>query len=130
MALTNKVALVTGGVKNLGAQTARELASQGASLALHYRSAGNQQEAQALETELRQKHPSIKVAFYQGDLTSAAAVTKLFKDTLHDFGHIDIVVNTVGKVLKKPITEISEKEYDEMFAYVLLSSSLSDCQSI
>ncbi|KAK5716382.1 hypothetical protein LTS12_027763 [Elasticomyces elasticus] len=33
-----------------------------------------------------------------------------------DFGKIDIVVNNVGKVLKKPITEISEEEYDSMFA--------------
>jgi NADP-dependent 3-hydroxy acid dehydrogenase YdfG len=32
------------------------------------------------------------------------------------FWQIDIVVNTVGKVLKEPITEISEEEYDSMFA--------------
>lgn len=123
MALANKVALITGGAKNLGAQCARELAAQGASLALHYNSASSQKDALALEAELRQKHPNIKVAFYQGDLTSAAAVTKLFKDTLRDFGHIDIVVNTVGQVLKKPITEISEAEYDSMFACVPLPSS-------
>lgn len=122
MALANKVALIAGGVKNLGAQIARELAGQGASLALHYNSASSQKQAQALEAELRQNHPNIKVSVYQGDLTSAAAVTKLFRDTLRDFGHIDIVVNTVGKVLKKPITEISEEEYNTMFAYVLPAS--------
>lgn len=43
-------------------------------------------------------------------------MTKLFKDVVGDFGHVDIVVNTVGKVLKKPIAEISEEEYDSMFA--------------
>ncbi|KAH8692769.1 hypothetical protein BGW36DRAFT_362319 [Talaromyces proteolyticus] len=116
MALSGKVALVTGGVKNLGAQIARELASVGANLALHHHSASSEKDAAKLAAELKQKHPSIKVVFYQGDLTSAAAVTKLFQDTLKDFGHIDIVVNTVGKVLKKPITEISEAEYDSMFA--------------
>lgn len=41
---------------------------------------------------------------------------KLFQDVLKDFGKVDIAVNNVGKVLKKPITEISEEEYDEMFA--------------
>jgi NADP-dependent 3-hydroxy acid dehydrogenase YdfG len=35
---------------------------------------------------------------------------------LRDFGYVDIVINTVGKVLRKPITEISEEEYDMMFA--------------
>ncbi|KAJ5198524.1 uncharacterized protein N7498_007641 [Penicillium cinerascens] len=116
MALTGKVALITGGVKNLGAQCAIELAGVGANLALHYHSAGGKKDAATLETTLKEKNPSIKVAFYQGDLTSAGAVTKLFQDVVRDFGHVDIVVNTIGKVLKKPITEISEEEYDTMFA--------------
>ena len=116
MALSGKVALITGGVKNLGAQTALELAGVGANLALHYHSKGGEKDAAALEAALKKKNPSIKVAFYQGDLTSASAVTKLFQEVLRDFGHVDIVINTVGKVLKKPITEISEEEYDTMFA--------------
>jgi NAD(P)-dependent dehydrogenase (short-subunit alcohol dehydrogenase family) len=115
MSLTGKVALVTGGVKNLGALSALELAGVGANLALHYHSTSDKDTA-ALEAKLKERNPSIKIAFYQGDLTSAAAVTKLFQDVIRDFGHVDIVVNTVGKVLKKPITDISEEEYDSMFA--------------
>lgn len=118
MALTAKVALITGGVKNLGAQSALELAGVGANLALHYHSSGGKKDAAALEATLKEKNPSIRVSFYHGDLTSAAAVTKLFQDVVRDFGQVDIVINTVGKVLKKPITEISEEEYDTMFAYV------------
>ena len=116
MALTNKVALITGGVKNLGAQTARELASLGANLALHYHSASSKPNASALTSELQQTYPSIKIVSYKGDLTSAVAVTQLFQSVKQDFGHVDIVVNTVGKVLKKPISEITEDEYDTMFA--------------
>ncbi|KAJ5198697.1 uncharacterized protein N7498_007814 [Penicillium cinerascens] len=116
MALNGKVALIAGGVKNLGAESARELAGAGADLALHYNSASSKNNAAELETELKQKYPNVKVAFYQGDLTTASAVDKLFQSVLKDFGKIDIVINTVGKVLKKPITEISEEEYDSMFA--------------
>ncbi len=116
MALTGKVALITGGVKNLGAQTALELAGVGANLALHYHSSGGENVTATLEAALKERNPSIKVSFYQGDLTSAAAVTKLFQDVVHDFDQVDIVINTVGKVLKKPIIEISEEEYDTMFA--------------
>lgn len=45
------------------------------------------------------------------------ANTRLFKDALSGIGasKFDIAINTVGKVLKKPILEISEKEYDSMF---------------
>lgn len=116
MALNGKVALIAGGVKNLGAESARELAGAGADLALHYNSASSKHNAAELETELKQKYPNLKVAFYQGDLITASAVEKLFQSVLKDFGKIDIVINTVGKVLKKPITEISEEEYDSMFA--------------
>lgn len=119
MALAGKVALIAGGVKNLGAQIALELAAVGANLALHYNSHSSKDDAVKLEKALKAKHPSLKVAFYQGDLTTETAVNHLFTCVLRDFGKIDIVINTVGKVLKKPITEISEAEYDHMFAYVL-----------
>jgi NAD(P)-dependent dehydrogenase (short-subunit alcohol dehydrogenase family) len=115
MTLTGKVALITSGVKNLRAQTALELASISASLALHYHSKSSEKDAAALKATLKKKNPSIKASFYQGDLTSADVVMKLFQEVLRDFGHVDIVINTVGKVLKKPITEISEEEYNTMF---------------
>lgn len=119
MALEGKVALVTGGAKNLGAEIARQLAGEGANLALHYHSPSSKNNAVRLEYELKHRYPSIKIIFYEGDLASAAVVSSLFEDAVRDFGQIDIVVNTVGKILKKPIVEITEEEYDSMFAYVL-----------
>lgn len=118
MSLQDKVALITGGVKNLGAEIARDIGSKGANLALHYNSDRSKEDVTKLEQELKTLAPNIKVKFYQADLTTAAAVNKLFETVVSDFGKIDIVINTVGKVLKKPIIEISEAEYDEMFAYV------------
>lgn len=118
MALTGKVALITGGAKNLGADIARELAGVGAALALHYNSDKTTSDASKLEAELQKKHPSVQIKFYQGDLTNADAVSQLFRSVIADFQRVDIVVNTIGKVLKKPITAISEAEYDSMFAYV------------
>lgn len=53
MALNGKVALITGGVKNLGAESARELAGVGANLALHYNSASSRNSAAELEAELK-----------------------------------------------------------------------------
>jgi NAD(P)-dependent dehydrogenase (short-subunit alcohol dehydrogenase family) len=116
MSLKGKVALVTGGAKNLGAEISLELAPLGVDLALHYNSPKTKEDALKLEAKFKQEFPSTKVVFYAADLTTAAAVDKLFADVLKDFGRIDIVVNTIGMVLKKPITEISEEEYDKMFA--------------
>ncbi|KAI5359397.1 Putative short-chain dehydrogenase/reductase SDR, NAD(P)-binding domain superfamily [Septoria linicola] len=69
-----------------------------------------------LKDELSKAHGDLAVSIHQGDLTTGAAVEKLFQDAVAKHGKLDIVVNTVGMVLKKPIVEISEDEYDTMFA--------------
>jgi len=116
MSLEGQVALITGGAKNLGAQIALELAPLGVQLALHYNSNKTKEDALKLEIQLKHDFPSTKVVFYAADLTTASAVDKLFADVIKDFGKINIIVNTIGMVLKKPITDISEEEYDKMFA--------------
>jgi len=116
MALSGQTALITGGAKNLGAEVALQLAPLGANLALHYNSAKTKADANQLGQRLAKDFPGVKVAFFSADLTTADAVDKLFNDVLAQFGKITIVVNTVGMVLKKPISEITEKEYDQMFA--------------
>ncbi|KAF9769128.1 hypothetical protein IL306_013490 [Fusarium sp. DS 682] len=115
MSLEGKVILITGGAKNLGAEIALSLATLGGNLALHYNSPATKDAAEVLGKAISQSFPNVKFALYQGDLTTKAAVDKLFDSVLKDFGKIDIVINTIGKVLKKPITDISEEEYDTMF---------------
>ncbi|WP_261546479.1 SDR family oxidoreductase [Burkholderia multivorans] len=113
--LADKVVLIAGGAKNLGGLIARDLASHGAkAVAIHYNSAATR--AQADETAAAVRAAGAQADTFQADLTTAAVVAKLFDDVKQRFGKIDIAINTVGKVLKKPIVEIDEAEYDEMFA--------------
>ncbi|MGS0897608.1 SDR family oxidoreductase, partial [Burkholderia stagnalis] len=113
--LADKVVLIAGGAKNLGGLIARDLASHGAkAVAVHYNSAGSRAEAD--KTVAAIKAAGAEAAAFQADLTSAGAVEKLFDDAIAAFGRPDIAINTVGKVLKKPFTEITEAEYDEMTA--------------
>lgn len=113
--IRNKVVLIAGGAKNLGGLVARDLAAQGAkAVAIHYNSASSRADAEA--TVAAVQDAGAKAVALQGDLTSAAAVEKLFADAVAAVGRPDIAINTVGKVLKKPLVEISEAEYDEMTA--------------
>ncbi|KAK4620063.1 Hydroxynaphthalene reductase-like protein Arp2 [Fulvia fulva] len=114
MSLSGKVALVTGGGKNLGADTARQLAKEGATLAIHYNSAKSKAETEAFVAALQKD--GTKASIHVGDLTSAAAAEKLFSEVTQQHGKVDIMVSTVGMALKKPIVEISKAEYDVMFA--------------
>jgi len=111
--ISGRTVIIAGGAKNLGGLLARDFARHGAkAIAIHYNSAGTK--ADADETIAAVKAAGAEAAAFQGDLTSAAAMEKLFGDVVATFGRPDIAVNTVGKVLKKPIVEITEAEYDEM----------------
>lgn len=113
--IAGKTVLIAGGGKNLGGLLARDLAANGASaVVIHYNSAASKAEAEATVQALEKL--GAKAVALQGDLTSAAAVEKLFADAVAAVGRPDIAINTVGKVLKKPFSEISEAEYDEMTA--------------
>lgn len=113
--IQGKVVLIAGGAKNLGGLIARDLVAHGArAVAIHYNSAASKADAEATVAALEKA--GAKAVALQADLTTAGAVEKLFADAVAAVGRPDIAINTVGKVLKKPMVEISEAEYDEMSA--------------
>lgn len=110
-----KTVIIAGGAKNLGGLIARDFAAHGAkAIAIHYNSAATRADADA--TVAAVKAAGVQAVAFQADLTTAGAVEKLFADATDALGRPDIAINTVGKVLKKPIVEISEAEYDAMSA--------------
>ncbi|WP_213991746.1 SDR family oxidoreductase [Sodalis sp. dw_96] len=113
--IKGKTVVIAGGGKNLGGLIARDFAGHGAkAIAIHYNSAGSKGDAEATVAAI--KAAGAQAVAFQADLTTAGAVEKLFADVTAAIGKPDIAVNTVGKVLKKPIFDISEAEYDEMSA--------------
>ncbi|VVE16055.1 short-chain dehydrogenase [Pandoraea morbifera] len=114
-AIQGKVVLIAGGAKNLGGLIARDLARHGAkAIAIHYNSAASAASAQ--ETVAAVQALGARAVAFQADLSAASAVEALFRDATDAVGRPDIAINTVGKVLKKPLVEITEAEYDEMSA--------------
>lgn len=113
--INGKTVLIAGGAKNLGGLIARDFAQQGArAVAVHYNSGSAAAEAE--ETVAAIKAAGAEGFAFQADLTTAGAVEKLFADAKAAMGGIDIAINTVGKVLKKPMVDISEAEFDDMSA--------------
>ena len=113
--IRGKTVIIAGGAKNLGGLIARDLAEHGArAIAIHYNSTSAKADAEATMTAIRAA--GAEAAAFQADLTTAGAMEKFFADASAAVGRPDIAINTVGKVLKKPIVEISEAEYDEMSA--------------
>ncbi|MEO1688935.1 MAG: SDR family oxidoreductase, partial [Pseudomonadota bacterium] len=113
--LTGKVVLIAGGAKNLGGLIARDVAAHGAkAVAVHYNSDASRAEAEA--TVKAVQNAGAQAQAFQADLTTAGANEKLFADAKAAFGKVDIAINTVGMVLKKPMSEVTEAEFDQMSA--------------
>lgn len=113
--ITSKNILIAGGAKNLGGLISRDLAAHGArAVTVHYNSASTR--AAAEETAAAIEKAGASAHLLQADLTGAAAVRTLFADARGAMGSVDIAINTTGMVIKKPIAEITEEEYDTIFA--------------
>ncbi|MGK6341153.1 SDR family oxidoreductase [Chryseobacterium sp. DT-3] len=111
--LQGKVVLIAGGGKNLGGLLSKDFAAKGAKLAIHYNSESSRAESEKTLSEVQAL--GAEAFLFQGDLTKVENVTKFFDEAVAKFGGIDIAINTVGMVLKKPFTETTEEEYDKMF---------------
>lgn len=107
--IKGKTVIIAGGAKNLGGLIARDLAAHGAkAIAIHYNSAATKADADATVAAI--KAAGANAVAFQANLTTSGAMEKLFTDAVAAIGRPDIAINTVGKVLKKPMVEISEAE--------------------
>src|SRR5919198_5727119 len=112
--LSEKVAVVTGGSRNLGRAFSEMLGTEGASVVVHYNDPNKKSEAD--DTAAMVRKSGAKAIVEQADLTKTSEIKKLFDQTMKEFNQLDILINTAGAVLKKPFVEITEEEYDHMFA--------------
>uniref|UniRef100_UPI0035238D15 SDR family oxidoreductase n=1 Tax=Chryseobacterium gossypii TaxID=3231602 RepID=UPI0035238D15 len=111
--LTGKVVLIAGGGKNLGGLLSRDFAAKGAKLAIHYNSESSRAESEKTLSEV--KALGAEAFLFQADLTKVENITRFFVEAIKVYGGIDIAINTVGMVLKKPLVDTTEEEYDKMF---------------
>lgn len=112
MSLQGKNVIVGGGAKNLGGLISRTLAEGGANIAVHYNSSATADAA--AETVAAVAATGARAVAVQGDLTRPDVAAEVFDAAERELGGLDIAINTAGKVLRKPIVETSEAEYDSM----------------
>ncbi|HBV15406.1 SDR family oxidoreductase [Chryseobacterium carnipullorum] len=108
-----KVVLIAGGGKNLGGLLSRDFAAKGAKLAIHYNSESSRADSE--KTLAKVQELGAEAFLFQADLTKVDNISRFFDEAVSKFGGIDIAINTVGMVLKKPFAETTEEEYDTMF---------------
>jgi 3-oxoacyl-[acyl-carrier protein] reductase len=109
--LENKVAVVTGASKGIGAGIAKSLAEAGAAVVVNYASAKDGADKVVAEI-ISNGGRAIAV---QGDVSKTADITRLFAETNKAFGGVDILVNNAGIYKFGAIEEITEEEFHRQF---------------
>lgn len=118
--LENKVAIVTGASKGIGASIARYFADEGAKVIVNY--ASSKADADRVVKDITDNGgTAISV---QGDVSKVSDVIKLFKDTKNAFGKLDILVNNAGIYHPAPIEAFTEDSFHQQFNVNVLGSLL------
>lgn len=117
--LKNKVAIVTGASKGIGASIAKHFAAEGAKVVVNYASAKEDAE-KVVKAIADNGGTAIAV---QANVAKEADVIRLFEETKNAFGTLDILVNNAGIYQYAPIEQVSEESFHQQF-YVNVWGSL------
>lgn len=108
--LDGKAALVTGASRGIGAEIAKQLAKEGARVAVNY--SGSQSKAEEVVNEIIAAGGQ---AFaIQASVSDAENVTDMVKHTIDQFGSVDILVNNAGITRDNLLMRMKESEWDDV----------------
>ncbi len=109
--LAGKVAVVTGASKGIGAAIAKALAAEGASVVVNY--ASSKAGAEAVVAAIAAAGGKAVVA--GGDVSKAAEAQGIIDTAIKAFGRLDILVNNSGVYEFRPIEDITEEHFHQIF---------------
>jgi len=109
--LDDKVVLVTGSARRIGAAIASCLHAAGANVVIHYR--GSAKDAEALAARLNENRESSAISM-QADLLDPSAAPRLIANVLDWRGQLDVLVNSASTFYATPLGEITEQHWDDL----------------
>lgn len=126
MKLHDKMAIVTGASKGIGAAIAKGMAKAGANVVVNYASdRSGAEKAVAAITAAGGKAVAVKA-----DVSKSADVKELFEQTIRTFGRLDILVNNAGVYRFEPIEAVTEEEFHRIYNTNVLGAILTMQEAI
>jgi len=110
--LAEKVAIVTGASRGIGRAIALRLSQEGASVVVNYARGAEQ----AKDVVSAIEAAGGKALAVQAEVSKTAEIRDLFDRTQETYSQVDILVNNAGVTLSKPVAEVTEAEFDNLFA--------------
>lgn len=110
--LENKVAIVTGSSRGIGAHIAKALSGVGARVVVNY--AGNQKAADQVVADIQSGGGNAITV--RADVSNSVEVKTMFDAAIAQFGKVDILVNNAGIALYKRIEDTTDEDFDRLIA--------------
>ncbi len=124
--LKDKVAIVTGASKGIGASIATHLAAEGAAVVVNY--ASSKDAADRVVAEITQSGG--RAVAVRADVSKQAEITRLFAATKTAFGRLDILVNNAGVYEFLPLGEVTEERFRKQFDLNVLGVLLASKEAV
>ena len=105
-----KTAIVTGASRGIGAEIAKQLASQGAKIVVNY--SGSQAKAEAVVEEIQQAGG--EALAFKADVSDSVAVKSMVDEAIKRFGSVDILVNNAGITRDNLMMRMKDDEWDDV----------------
>lgn len=115
---TNKIVLVTGGSRGIGADIVKTLANNGFQVILNYNK--SEEQAKKIQFDLSQKQ--INIDIFKADISKHIEVTKLVNFCINKYHRIDVLINNAGISQSKVFTEITDMDWNNMLQTNLTSA--------
>src|SRR5262245_18364898 len=124
--LENKVAIVTGASKGIGASIAKHLAQEGAAVVINY--ASSKDDADRVVAEITDKGGTAIAV--QANVVNEAGVARLFAETKKALGRLDILVNNAGIYEFSPLESVTEEHFYRQFDVNVLAVLLASREAV
>lgn len=124
--LNDKVAVVTGASKGIGAGIAKQLAAEGAAVVVNY--ASSKSDADKVVDEIAKRGG--KAIAVRGDVAKKQDIERLFAEAKKAFGRVDVLVNNAGVYRFDPLETITEDEFHREFNTNVLGLILATQEAV
>jgi NAD(P)-dependent dehydrogenase (short-subunit alcohol dehydrogenase family) len=112
--LQDRVALVTGGTRGIGAAISHRLAEDGAEVAAGYwRHSGP---AEKFLADMSASYPGRRITLHHGNIGSAADCRRVVRDVIDQHGRLDILVNNAGITIDKTVAKMADDDWQRVIS--------------